>query len=614
MFILKLISSLALFTVCGFLSFGAFAAPHQESKCERLTRNAQYIEAEKACAEAVQSTKGNAAAYAKALNEHASLRYIEAKYPAAERLYTQSKQVMTSAGQSEHVEIAHADLGLAVIATEVRDQEVQAIETMKRALSMIERAGGTEHAYTVMAYHSLCVNLVMLDKLQEADQLCQKAARLAEKIFGTESSQLADVLLTYSSVLDWSGDCVAAQASVHRALVIYEKTHGPEHPSVAAALLFHATFASYQSGTQSKEAQIARANKIVKKVWGTRVHPAVADAFESQATVDEANGDYEKALRAFQQSLEIRTKLFGVKSLWTAKSLDYIADNYISQSKIEAARDAISRAANIREAVLPKDNVLNATTRSTQGRLARKEGKGEDAKKFSKQAIAIYEKSTANSPSLAYEWLAMGELYADDDDYKEAKIAFDRALTIRKKNYQAVGGNHPEVAYVLKRLGQMAEKLDDAPSAEKYARLALTATQASLPNSHLNVAEAHMDLADFAWSQENWILAEEQYRKEMEVRERNLNLEKKQVSHEVGVVSNNLGLSLEKLGRKKDAETFYRKAIGIQESLGATARSSLENTLRNLSELLSDSDKVESQKLKVRADKLRDRINSKTAK
>src|SRR5262249_31908024 len=87
------------------------------------------------------------------------------------------------------------------------------------------------------------------------------------------------------------------------------------------------------------------------------------------AKVRRAEGQYEAAHSSLKTALELRTQLFGEKSLETAEILDELGCTDFDAGKLEEGKDHFSRALEIRQSTQPQNELDLASSYCNFGLL-----------------------------------------------------------------------------------------------------------------------------------------------------------------------------------------------------------------------------------------------------
>jgi tetratricopeptide (TPR) repeat protein len=226
---------------------------------------------------------------------------------------------------------------------------VTAYQLLELALAIREKTLSPDHLDIADSLLSLTSLLEAKGDYEAAEPLCRRALDIHEKKLGPDHSETADSLLSLASLLEAKGDYEAAEPLYRRALVIHEKTDGPTHPDTAASIELLALFLWYSKGDyEAAEPLHRRALAIHEKANGLE-HDYTCLSLSCLASFLEAKGDYEAAEPLFRRALAIREKNLGPYHPNTSVSLNCLASLLEAKGDYEAAEPLFRRALAIRE-------------------------------------------------------------------------------------------------------------------------------------------------------------------------------------------------------------------------------------------------------------------------
>src|SRR5262249_55793663 len=187
------------------------------------------------------------------------------------------------------------DLG--AIAEDRCDYEV-ALERFHRAADILETLGDSDdediRQLRLRACNSLGQALRLLGRHSQSGRIYHRALEFAERIYGSESIEVADVLNNMGMLGKFAGWFDEAEKSYHRSLAIVEKLFGVDSPR--AASLYH-NF----GGLAHARGQFAEGEPFARKAVELRRrklgvdHPAVAHDMAALAALLGRQGKYDRA-------------------------------------------------------------------------------------------------------------------------------------------------------------------------------------------------------------------------------------------------------------------------------------------------------------------------------
>jgi CHAT domain-containing protein/Tfp pilus assembly protein PilF len=180
----------------------------------------------------------------------------------------------------------------------------------------------------------------------KAEPLMQRALKIREKALGSDHSDTALAFNNLAGLYYSMGDYAQAEPLFQRALKIDEKALGPDHPTTATILNNLADLYRCVADYAKAERLLQRALKIREKALGPD-HPAIATTLDTLAKLYSSMGDYAKAEPLLQRALNIRDRALGSDHPATATVLNNLAAIKID---LGDARDAFVLATRARQA------------------------------------------------------------------------------------------------------------------------------------------------------------------------------------------------------------------------------------------------------------------------
>jgi tetratricopeptide (TPR) repeat protein len=348
--------------------------------------------------------------------------------------------------QEQMMEPDAADLlSQAGLYLDIRARYREAEPLLERALTIRERALGSEHPETAAGLNNLALLYQKQGKYGEAEPLLERALTIRERALGSEHPETAAGLNNLALLYQKQGKYGEAEPLYERALAIGEKMLKPEHPGTASSLN-NLAFLYYNQGKyEEAEPLYERALAIREKVLGSE-HPDTALSLNNLAALYYNLGKYEEAESLYKRALEIWEKVVGPEHPDTASSLNNLAELYQAQGKYEQAEPLIVRALNIYEQSLGFLHPNIALSLNNLARLYQRQSKYAEAEPLSQRALDIYEQLLGPShPDTALSLYNLAFLYSAQDRFDEAEPLYLRALAILE---QQLGQNHPSTQTV----------------------------------------------------------------------------------------------------------------------------------------------------------------------
>lgn len=292
----------------------------------------------------------------------------------------------------------------------------------------------------------LADTLALRDKTDEAQTLYQRLLDLLVKRYGSNSLQIAPVLLALGSIQESEGDHTTAIEYYQRALSINEKNYGPYSPAVAGSL-HHLGRANFKNGNRPM------AEKHYKKALSILSNQASLSASSELQNLMHDYGDMLKGTDQSNQNLikDFQTDILGdpnskkqgapppsgsstapaINSSSQFQTQSNFQLNASKQSQSDEAPKVVLRGISQPAAdatLAPAFKVINDTVfRQTRY------GKGEE--QYKRMIATDIDALGQNHPSVANDLNGLAQLYIADRRYADAKPLLTRALAIYAQAY-----------------------------------------------------------------------------------------------------------------------------------------------------------------------------------
>ncbi|MCB0688244.1 MAG: tetratricopeptide repeat protein [Saprospiraceae bacterium] len=200
--------------------------------------------------------------------------------------------------------------------------------------------------------------------------------------------------------------------------------------------------------------------------------------------------DFSKANPLLEQSLALRTQLYGDQDTLVADVLNNLGISYLYIGDIIKALDYQQQALRIRLANLKPDDLRIAQSYNNLGQCLDDMGESISALKALNEAKERYRRHEGSDRELADVQVNLGRVYFNADNYVAAGRDFEKALTIYKRLNDMDG-----MALCLNNLGNVAIQKNHLVEAGILLREALESRQQLYGNIHADVAETWFNLA-----------------------------------------------------------------------------------------------------------------------
>ncbi|MDA3869701.1 MAG: tetratricopeptide repeat protein [Gammaproteobacteria bacterium] len=161
---------------------------------------------------------------------------------------------------------------------------------------------------------------------------------------------------------------------------------------------------------------------------------------------------YEKARSSYQESLQLREKLYGDNHLQVAMSLNRLALLAVRQDQSSVAETLLKKSLDIAREVSGPRHVNTANMLANLADLYQSELRLEEAEALYKEAISIWGDSPVDPLRQATGQNSLGRLFMIQRRFDDARLQFEQVLTLLKQNYTQ---DHPYVQQAIRNLTEL---------------------------------------------------------------------------------------------------------------------------------------------------------------
>ncbi len=330
-----------------------------------------------------------------------------------------------------------------------------------------------------------------LGKLDQADKLLRQAAEERQAMFGADTAEEAEAVITLGLLRDAQGQYDEAEHLIRHGLDIQRRRLPSNHPAVArttSALgkvledrgsydqaihvleeAVHLQSSPGVSTTDLAESLTELANShfylghydiseslnqrvlgMDRQLYGDR-HPVIADDLINLGAIQYDEGHYVEAERLDRQALDITQSFYGNRHPATASALTILGRTLVSQRKNDEAAGMLRQALAIEEQVYGSVHPRVAGTLNELGKIAQQQGKLDEAQADFTRMTDIY-RAVYNGKHY-YIGIALSNLagvYVERKDYGMAERLFHEALAMYA---ETLSPDHLNVGIARARLG-----------------------------------------------------------------------------------------------------------------------------------------------------------------
>jgi tetratricopeptide (TPR) repeat protein len=321
-----------------------------------------------------------------------------------------------------------------------------------------------------------------------------------------------------------------------------------------------------------------RAHEILAQTLGqsSSPYPAEVQQWQQQAKALMEQGRYQEAVQFQEKVLAWTEQHLGNDQVYTATSLNNLAELYLNQGAYAKAEPLYLRALAIRERALGPDHPDTATSLNNLGYMYKEQGSYSKAEPLLQRALAIREKIQGpEHPDTAQSLNSLAELYGAQGAYSKSWPLIQRSLAIREK---ALGSDHPDTAESLNNLAYLYNEQGAYAKAEPLFLRALAIREKALGPDHPNTANILNNLAFLYYNQGAYAKAEPLYIRALAIREKALGPDHPSTATSL----NNHAALYDSQGAYPKAEPLYLRALAIREKALGPDHPDTATSLNNL--------------------------------
>ena len=427
-------------------------------------------------------------AYGNARFHHSMLLYVGQKYPEAEKLFLECKEIREQTIGKENQNYGQILNNLGLVYWRMGKYETSEAYYFK-ALSTWEKLSGRESLDYALSMSNLGLLYMAMGEYEKAETCFLEAGNIRAKILGKEHPDYATCISNLAILNDKMGQHEKAEAYCLEAKNIREKTLGKSHPQYATAVTNLANSYNYLGKYELAEPLFLEAKSIFEKTLGKN-HTTYAENLNSLAILYNAMGNYEQAEVLWLEVRDIWEKALGKDHPHYAVCLQNMGSLYAAIGDIDKAVSYLSEALAIIEKNLGKTHPNYTLCLAALGYGYIRAGHFEKAQQYLSEAKTIREKEVGKDPYYATFTYNLGLTYLNTGNYPTAEQYLREALSIQEA---LLGKNTPAYEKSLYSLAETYNALGDYERAGKLYAEAEEKQQLQLINASRHLSEQEMN-------------------------------------------------------------------------------------------------------------------------
>ena len=329
-----------------------------------------------------------------------------------------------------------------------------------------------------------------LGKLDRADTLLQQALDRRRLLFGQNSSEVAESLVSLGQLRSDQAQYEESEKLIRQGLAIETHSHPRDNAATSAETALGAVLAS--RGNYDQAIQMLDDAVRVQSASGKQVTPGLANSLSELANAHYEAGHYKIADPLFRRVLEMHRQLYGMGHPLVANDLFSLGAVQQDMGYYSEAEKFCRQALEITQSYYGTNHPKTAADLTAVGRALLFQNKFDEATAMLQQAVAIQEHVYGPiHPTVAEAVNELGNAASMQDDYDEAEKQFRRVAEIYRAIY---GDHHYLVAIALSNLAYTYLNKKDYSLAEQLFRDVVRRFTETLSTDNVNTGIAHIKL------------------------------------------------------------------------------------------------------------------------
>jgi len=357
-------------------------------------------------------------------------------------------------------------------------------------------------------YQTLATSYQQIGKYDQADALYRSALEKRKSLYGSDSAQVAETLVSLALLRRDQGNLKEAEDFSREGLAMTKRHLMAIHPAVASA-------SSALGQILVARGEYAQAIPILEEAYRLQSVPGepVADLATTMTELANAlfyTGHYAESDSLNRRILEMDRKTFGANHPNVAEDLSNLASIQYEWGHFAEAEKYDRQALEIAQAWWGRDHPETSSFITILGRALVAQGKLDEAGPVLHEALAIQERVYGKEQTRVASTLnELGKLAVLEGKLGEAEADFNRALDIWMSVYN---GKHYYIGTALANLGGLSMQRRQYSPAESYFNEALRMYIQTLPAEHKLIAITRIRLGRALLRQNHYADAESQSR------------------------------------------------------------------------------------------------------
>jgi len=437
-------------------------------------------------------------------------------------------------------------------------------------------------------YH-IGIYLQAYARFTDAKDFYQRALALCEDIFASTSIEMARIEHKLGELYHAQDQYKEAEKHYCQALSLFEKILSNEHYETANTLQALGLLYHNQGKYQEADTYYERALSIYRTERGVK-HPDTLLVIHNLASINEEQGKYQEAETRFEQvfldEYDHNIVDLDINQNKLKMELSMITEVYSRQGPLIKIKELCQKLSARYEDIFGPEHPSIAIVLSQLAYYEYIWGELDAAAEHYQKAISICENFFGvEHVSLASPLLGLARIKDVQEKNEEAEALLLRSLSIYEK------GKNPEyiaTGAVLNDLGRFYKKTEKHEQAIYYYKRTIAIYEKVLGSEHADIAYALKEMVSCYYALGNYQEYEAALLRALQIEEKTLG---EDLFTSMSLMD--LGHLYQMQQKYEQAETYYQRALAMQEKVVGMKHSETVRTIHNYASLLRETGRPE---------------------
>ncbi len=327
----------------------------------------------------------------------------------------------------------------------------------------------------------------------EALEVCERALRIKESIFGTKDPRYAASLYNLGLLHLGRRNHTQARSMLEQTLEIQKQALGSNHPDVAKSLT---ALSSVQNelGNYAEALALAEQSVAIEETNLGVDDPERVNGLNMLAVARYSTGDFSGSIPLYEEAIELWQHSPTPNQGAIATGYHNLGAVYEEIGDHQRAVEVLEKALRLREDLYGRKHPLVAITLTVLGAAVHGTGDRSRARECYRRAVQILESAAPRDPFMGWARSKLGWVYLEDGNLSRAAEAFERAL---RELEESLGPDHPDLWISLRGLAMVASRRGKSEQARGYYERTVDLLRRTSGSNHPDLGRTLAEYASF---------------------------------------------------------------------------------------------------------------------